>query len=156
METQTKVIGESSYTVTQMPAKTGRKIFARLMNILAPALKALPTEGAASAVDWGGFLAGLLGNPELEHHLDYFCDSFAAFTLVTTGTSTQPLHKEGVFDIHFAGKYADMVQWLRFSFEVNLGDFFTKVLAGGVFPGLAPKQASGSATRSPEQSETSG
>jgi hypothetical protein len=53
--------------------------------------------------------------------LDFFCDLFSERTQVELGG--KPVELQGIFDVHFAGKYFDMFEWLSFCLEVNYGSF---------------------------------
>jgi hypothetical protein len=63
-----------------------------------------------------------LASPELGAHFEYFVRVLAPQTQVEANGKTFGL--TDTFDVHFAGRYGALVQWLRFSFEVNLSSFF--------------------------------
>jgi hypothetical protein len=61
--------------------------------------------------------------------LDYFCTIFAKATRVQIAEK-RPILAD-VFDVHFAGHYFEMVQWLSFCLGLNFGPFFSQVQAQG-------------------------
>lgn len=64
-------------------------------------------------------LAGTLS----EADFDYLCEAFASGSSVQVESKFVGLSEAGVFDLHFAGKYGDLLQWLWFCVEVNFGNF---------------------------------
>lgn len=138
-ETRKETIGEYTYETTQLGALTGRKAFARIAKLAAPAL--------AAAGDGDNPIAAL-AKAFGDEDVDYFCDVFAPTTTVTGGAygSKQP-QLSGVFDLHFAGKYMDLTKWLLFCLEANFGSFFSELglspLAAKESPSPSPKDATG-------------
>ena len=107
-----RAIGDITYTVTQLGAKQGRLVLARIARIVGAA--------AESATPMAAFTQALSDDDFV-----FLCDTFAAMT--TYHTSTEPSKEPAlapVFDLHFAGKYAEMLQWLWFCVEVNFASFF--------------------------------
>lgn len=131
IESHTRTIGRHAYTVTQIKAKQGNAVLVRLAKLAGPTLASLFTgaeSGPEDALDrvsvegLGGalraFSAGLT-----EADLDWLCSTFADCTTVETEPgSIKPLR--GIFDLHFAGAYLEMFEWLAFCLEVNYADFF--------------------------------
>lgn len=119
---ESSVIDGFTYKVTQLGAKEGRRVFARLVSTLGGAVGALAKEvtGEGNGADAAQGVASFADRITPET-LDFFCDVFAPYTLVCNGPSELPMSKE--FDDHFAGRYAQMVQWLVFCIEVNFGSF---------------------------------
>lgn len=119
-KTEQKQIGADTYEVTQMGAVKGSQVFVRLIRAIGPIILA-----ADKASDLRDALAGLK-----EEDVDYLIKAFSPYTLVQ---GKGELDK--IFDIHFAGKYGDMFQWLWASVEVNFGSFLgASALAG--LPGV--------------------
>lgn len=116
LKTETKHIGQHSYTVTQLDAVRGRKMATRIARILGPALDGI-------SKDAGAALGTALKNLS-DEDVDYVCETFAASSTVSGGEygSKQP-SLESVFAVHFAGKYGEMLQWLAFCFKVNFESF---------------------------------
>lgn len=116
-----------TYKVTQLGAKEGRRVFARLVSTLGGAVGALAKEvmNASEGKQEGGVDAAQgvasFADRITPETLDFFCDTFSTYTLICHGATEQPMARE--FDDHFAGRYAQMVQWLIFCIEVNFGSF---------------------------------
>lgn len=130
METQTKRLGEHEYTVHPLGALKGRKLLVKLIRVMGPALGSDP-EKALDALDAGVF--------------EEVCDTFADSSFVTLPSGKAPKVKE-VFDLHFAQKYGEMIQWILFSLEVNYGGFFAELGAIGSSLG-----AKGQPSKSPKE-----
>jgi hypothetical protein len=105
-EVKSKQINDCSYEVTQLGAIKGRSLLTRLARIL----------GAG-----GGDMAKSLGMIT-EEDMSYICDSFSEVTVVKQPDGKAPYLKN-IFDMHFAGKYDEMIQWLMFCLEINFGSF---------------------------------
>jgi hypothetical protein len=108
-QTQQTTIGTTVYHVTQMGGLAGRRAFNRFMKLAGP-LQNLSDEKARNLA----FMTGLS-----DEDMDYFCDTFAALTRVQTADMPGPVELKPIFDLHFAGKYTTMMQWLSFCFQVN-------------------------------------
>lgn len=103
-ETRKRVIGDYEYEVTQLGAIRGSAVFVRVMKLLGPLF---------ASKDQAALFAGIQ-----EEDVRYLIDAFGPMTLVV---GQGQLDK--IFDLHFAGKYKDMMGWLLFCLEVNYGDF---------------------------------
>lgn len=125
LETKTRQIGEYKYRCTQLGALKGRKVLVRLLKTVGPALDGV-SEGSV------GSLLGKLASSLDEDTVDYLCDTMAARTEVEL-PSGKSVDLAGIFELHFAGKYGEMVKWLAFAVEVNFSSFFSD-LAKGVKP----------------------
>ena len=114
---ESKQIGQHVYTVEQLGAIRGREIFVRLVRLLGSSVDTI--KGDAGAV-----LAKAAAAFSTED-MTAFCDAFAAKTDVTGGeyASAHP-QLSNIFDLHFAGNYSEMVEWIIFAFQVNFGSFF--------------------------------
>lgn len=153
-ETKTKTIGSRGFTyhVVQFGAKEGGRVLVRLLKMVGSA-----AGGALAGDDESAFTLEAIGRvisdlaeSVSEADFDYLCDTFAKATSVSGGdfNGPVPLTTEGLFDIHFAGQYAEMASWLAFAIEANYGSFLPE-------GGLASLQAAASARRGsePEASE---
>jgi hypothetical protein len=113
------VIGEYRYRVTQLDTLTGIDVAARLVTKFGAALSDGDPNNAFQAV---GAIAQKLTAEEVK----YYVTLFAARTEVILPDGKEPYLKE-ILAVHFAGRYGDLIDWLRFCFEVNFRDFFAKV-----------------------------
>lgn len=144
-EVKSKQIGKRgfTYTVSQFGAREGSRVLVRLMKILGSIAGA-----GLQQVDKKSLATGSDGNVTLslaaighaitdfadkigEDDFDWLCEKFIPTTEVSGGTYKQgiPLATDGVFDLHFAGQYAEMGQWLLFAIEVNYASFLPE---GGI------------------------
>jgi hypothetical protein len=124
-ESKTHLINGFNYTVSQLGAKEGRRVLARILRSVAGAA----TAAGDLARDGGDATeAALSGVAKLVENLsdadvDYLCDTFAATTMVGPEGQDVALPLKDQFNEHFAGKYGDMVKWLWASLETNYGSF---------------------------------
>lgn len=132
LETETKAIGNHSFTVHQMPAGPGRKVLVRLIKILGP-VQAAALQGAqpTDQVDLAGLAGNRLGaaigefcERLTEDDLEYFFAQFAKYSEV----DGKPINGE----LTFRGDYGSMFQWLAFCVEVNFSSFFGALGATGL------------------------
>lgn len=131
-ETKQKQIGARGYTyhVTQFGAREGGRVIVRLLKMLGGALgSAVKADDAENAV---GFDVDAIGNvianiaeTVTEADFDFLVDTFAKCSSVSGGDyrAPAPLTTEGIFDLHFAGAYVELGEWLLFAIEVNFGSF---------------------------------
>lgn len=102
----------------------GQDVLMRLTKSLGPVVA-----GAIAA------RTGSAGIRELNHalrelpaeDLAYFTSTFAKYTEVVLGPNKAPTLSD-IFDDHFAGKYLELLNWLKFCVELNFEDFFTMLL----------------------------
>lgn len=132
--TEVKDIEGCSYEITQLGAIKGSAVFVRVLKMLGPALAT-------------GNVGSLLGALD-EADVKYLVDAFAPLTNVP---GQGQLDK--IFDLHFAGRYKALVQWLLACLQVNYGEFLQgKVgsLAGALgAAGLGPSASSSPPMRTP-------
>ena len=145
---QDRVIGGCTYRVRALGGLTGRSVGLRLFRLAGSAF-------SAGTKDLGAVFAKLamsLGDDDLT----YFCDVFATHTqIIKAGVKAAPtLDMPGIFDLHFAGNYLDMVNWLRFCVEVNFGSVFSGLAS--VARDSQEKTAVGSSESQPVVTGTSG
>ncbi len=130
LEQRDKVIGSTTYRVTQLPAKLGRTLLVRITKLAGPALAAgITGVGETKAESADGALAVGAGealrdlcmrlSPE---EFGSILDEFAKYTVLLRGELEPRL--ADVFDDHFAGKYDEMLHWAAFCMEVNYQSFF--------------------------------
>lgn len=115
---KSKSIGGYTYKVTTLPATVGSSVLTKTFNSVGPAFKSADGLGGLETI-------GSLFEHLKEDTVRFLCDTFSAQTIVTGGDygSKEPMLSD-VFDVHFAGKYQDLLQWLLFCFEVNFSGFF--------------------------------
>jgi hypothetical protein len=130
LKLEKKRIGRFEYEVKQLGAIAGRDLLVRLAKTLGPAL-GMVLNGKASLAHAGAALAVAaehLDPAELEH----FCDVLGRSSSVYVqegGKSVVKTLDLGFQELHFAGEYAEMFEWLGFALEVNFGNFIAAVKA---------------------------
>jgi hypothetical protein len=133
LKTDTHIIEGATYTITQLPAMRGLRLFARVARVLGPALGKL---GAAKA---GGIKIGGVGVSEeafgtaIETLFDKLSpDEFELvlseffWSLTRNGKKVAP---GAEFDLEMAGQLVTILKLLKFAFEVNYGNFTAAVVA---------------------------
>lgn len=124
------------YVVTQLDARTGRRLAFDLASSVLPAMaelmsalpdakpdketlaKAIGNQGAVSAVQR---LVAALPPSRLDEITELMAESTAVHG-PGYGDAGAPLSRQ--FEDHFAGRYKAMLQWLAFALRVNFADFF--------------------------------
>lgn len=134
-KTESKLIGDCTYKVTQFGALKGQKVLQRLVSFLGVAMS-----GEAKA------LAELP-----EDSLAYLTAEFSAVSEVMLPDGREPLLKN-VFDDHFIARYDEMFEWLTFAIRLNYESFFVQALkrAGGLGQLLQQMQAKTGSTSTPK------
>jgi hypothetical protein len=150
LSTDTRTIGQNTYTVTQLAATPAYTLLTKLMKIIGPAFGALA--GASEGKPVSEALKAAL--QELTSRLDEdevkkIVNQLVATVIVHTDNGMNaPLPK--VFESHFhGGNLSEFFQVLGFVLEVNYSDFF------GGLESVKQKAASlvaGSVSKSPNTS----
>jgi hypothetical protein len=132
IETKEKQIGGRGYVyrVTQFGAKKGNQVMVRLAKVI----------GKMVGGDLEQIVTNLVDAID-ETQLDFFCDAFASMTEVAGGDfkGAVKLSSEGVFDLHFAGEYKEMGQWLLFAIETNYASFLPEGGLASLIKKAAPQ-----------------
>ena len=166
IEAKERRIGTTVYRITQLPAKRGRAMLVRFVRLLGPGAGAFVgglgrgKSGFDAAVGIG--IADALHDlctRLSEEDLAVICDQFAEYTVVVQSRDIER-RLQDIFDDHFAGRYDEMLSWLRACCEVNFSSFFGASSLGAGLPRLMellsrwqPQPAStGTSTESPRAS----
>jgi hypothetical protein len=168
IESKERRIGAANYRITQLPAKRGRAILVRFVRLIGPGAGAFVgglgrgKTGLDAALGAGVADAMLDFCTRLnEEDLAVLCDEFATYTVVIQSRDIeQQLSK--IFDDHFAGKYEEMLLWLKACCEVNFSGFFGGSSLGDALPRLmralsqfqSPTASTGTSTASPAAAAT--
>jgi len=130
IETREKRIGAHNYRVTLLGAKQGRAMLVRLVRMGGPGLGSFVGGIGRNASSVDSALA--LGAGDAIHDLTTrlredeiggLMDEFALQTVLVQSAQIE-LRLSDVFDDHFAGRYDEMLAWVRFCLEVNFASFF--------------------------------
>ena len=126
IETKQKQIGERGFTyhVTQLGARQGGRVLVRLLKMVGSAAgEAIGSDEKDFDLATVGRMVGSLAETASEEDFDFLCDTFLVGTSVQElgGPAVVPL--KGIFDLHFAGEYQELGQWLFFCIEANYGGF---------------------------------
>lgn len=117
--TITTRIGDTNYRITALSATEGRRVYLRLIKVLAPGLAKLPSlKDAENGDKLLGVVIGSLDGLD-EGTLDMFCELFGKASEIQTGDNTWVTLADGAFGEHFAGKYGEMTQWLIACIKAN-------------------------------------
>jgi hypothetical protein len=145
-----QVIGNTTYSVTQLTWGKSNALWVRLLNALGPSVGKL-------AGGWDP-KKGVLGNdvgPAIERlSRDLSADDIEAVvntlleaqTIRMTRDGKSPILDREKWELHFTGKYLESLKVIAFALEVNFGDFL-----GGLQDALASK---GEAPAAPEPSSS--
>jgi hypothetical protein len=151
---ETRRIGAHTYHVDPLPTTKGLHVMARVGKALVPALaqgaKLDPAKlkgGASLKVEVLVELASALSAAASSvvdnlsaDDLVFVCETFAAHTQVDVDASHRvPL--KGIFDVHFAGSYVELGEWIRFCAEVNFGPLLAGLRRAASAPAPAPAAA---------------
>ena len=122
-------IGDCLYKVTPLPARQGIKTMTMLLKMVGPVFAA---GGKDSETKTTQAFAEVIERLTAEQVLK-LCEVFGKTTVVIREDDTQlPLAEVKLFDLHFASKYGDILEWLSFCIEVNYGSFLGSIGLGGL------------------------
>lgn len=116
-----KQIGEHTYEVTTLGAKMGLKVGMRLTKALARGTELEELKAGGITVMGAitkAFAHILIALPEED--FDFIVSTFAQSTVVVLSDEQRPSLAK-MFDLQFAGRYEDFIEWLKFCVEVNYG-----------------------------------
>lgn len=150
METKTKTIGDYEYRVTQLTTGPGLQLTARVMNILGPGLANAAGASGGTGARAAALFGAIVASPQLGDHLEWLSKLLAPTTQVWTPDGKSFTLSSG-YDAHFAGRYAQLLEWLLFAIEVNCGSFFAELLGGKLIPLATPSNS-----RSPNPAAVTG
>ncbi len=125
---QTKEISGTKYTVTPLATSAGLKMLTLLLRVLGPSVKDIKSFGDMKTAVLAGI--GSLAERLEDVDVQTIVHTLAGSTKVGTDPNKQPL-LSAVFELHFAGDYLPLFQWLAFALEVNFGSFFRELVAKG-------------------------
>lgn len=121
LSVSSKHINGHEYKVRQLGANKGRSVLIRLSKLVGPMAASVAAakdkETALETAAQAAFAA------ITEEDFKFVCDTFAESTDVVMPDGREPQLSK-IFDLHFAGEYLTMIQWLAFCVEVNFGSFF--------------------------------
>lgn len=151
-ETKRVEIQGHRYELTQLGAKDGRRVLARLMTRLAESTGSLGDDIGKDEAAVGLAIATKALKVFDEDTVDWLCEVFGPATRLHVdekGRDGKPVHREPeligpVFDDHFAGRYDAMAQWIVASIQHNFASFLGGLLGGKLIGALGA-----SASKSP-------
>lgn len=140
-------IAGHDYKLTQLGALEGRKLWLNVLHLVVEPLKTL---GSADKLDEKAVLAALAGalGSLTEETAEKLYDGFGRATRVRVGDKWPEL-VDATFNLHFAGNYVAMSQWLLESIIFNFADFLGDGSLGSM---IAKLQAAASKRVSPKDS----
>ena len=122
IETKEKIIGDSTYSVTQMPAMRALRTQARLLKLLGPAIGVLliaesQQEGNGDK-EIGNSLMLLASQLDEKNYDSLMLD-------LTQGVRKNGMElNKSIIDMEFSGKLNEFFLVIQFILEVNYADFF--------------------------------
>ena len=142
IEAKERRIGATSYRITQLPAKRGRAMLVRFVRLFGPGAGAFVGGLGRVRAGFDGAVGTGIADAMLdlctrlsEDDLAVICDQFAEYTIVVQSRDIERRLSD-IFDDHFAGKYDEMLSWLRACCEVNFASFFGGASLGAGLPRL--------------------
>lgn len=142
IEAKERRIGATTYRITQLPAKRGRAMLVRFVRLFGPGAgafvgglgRARPGFDGAVGLGIADALHDLCTRLN-EEDLAAISDEFATYTVVVVNREVERRLTD-VFDDHFAGRYDEMLAWLKACCEVNFASFFGVSSLGAGLPRL--------------------
>lgn len=132
IEVQEKEIRGRTYRVAQLGSTLGRRTLTRLVQAIGPSLAELiKSEGEGIDLASTAGAIATFSRDLKDADLEYLCSTFAKVTEVQGEDADAWLPLDKHLDLHFAGKYGAMFEWLWFCLEVNYSDFFDASSASG-------------------------
>lgn len=129
IETKEKTIGDSVYSVTQMPAIRAVRMQARLLRLVGPSFGALIGSDPKNPDSSIPLAVSLLADK-----LDETTFEKLVLELMTGVRKDGAELTRGKIDLDFAGNLNDLYRVIQFILEVNFSDFFQE---GGIITELA-------------------
>lgn len=145
---KSKKIGNHGYEVTQLGGKEGRRVFAKVTQLIGASVAAIAGAGGKPDPVKAFETFASQVTPD---NMDYFCDTFAKLTQVHY-PGGKVLLLSDIFDDHFADNYGEMIEWLTFCLEVNFASFLggagglgalLQEKGMGMFGSTSPKESTG-------------
>ncbi len=143
-------IGECSYEMTTLGAKSGQKVLLRLFRILGPAAAEVLGKGSEGIGSALALASGAASDVDLEFVTNILAENCKVI-LTATGkngaTAEIPTDLSNMYDSHFAGRWADWAMWIGWGVRTNFESFFS----GKVLENLAAQVRAGTASGSESQ-----
>lgn len=136
------------YEITQLGALRGRKLWLKLLHVIAEPLKTLGSLEKLDEQALAKVVASAIEGLD-EATVEEFCEVYGQSCTVRVGERWPTLTGE-VFDQHFARRYVSMSKWLLECTTYNFADFLGDSSLGS----LAEKLRSGATKTSPTPSPT--
>ena len=127
IQTKKKNIEGLDVEVTQLPAMRALEVFARLGNMISPAIPHL--SGLTLESDAIPLLGALLRHVDPPVLLSLSKDVLSNTRVLVDGKMI-PLSDNDLINLAFNGRLKALVQTIRFALEVNFSDFFGDGLSG--------------------------
>ncbi len=123
LKVESKDISGHTYKVRQLVATKGRLVLLTLARIAGPAAAMAASAKNKEAVI-GPVIEAVLSNLTPEDFTSV-CNTFAESTdvVIDDEKGRREPKLSNIFDLHFAGRYEVMLEWLVFCVEVNFSSF---------------------------------
>lgn len=136
-----------TYTAEKLTTSEGTLCWVKLMRILGKSLQGLDPKAVGDQALVSIF-AGIVGELDPET-FELFVSTMRAKCRVRIGKENPLLSNDGIYDIHFMGRYAALTMWLAKCLMFNYGNFFSGTSIGSI---VADLQREGSRSQSPQAS----
>lgn len=129
-EKKTKKIGDHEYEIQTFGARQGMAVILTLTRFLGPTMAKVMAGGSvdveAALAEGLATFAATAKAEDLDALLDAFAGRTNLILVATTkdGPKRIPTKLASILDDHFAGRYADLIQWLVWAATENFGGFF--------------------------------
>lgn len=148
------VVDGFDYKATMLGALQGRRLWLKLLHVLAGPLKALASHETFDQAAGVGAVAALIDALD-DGTAEELYEVFGKSCLVRNGERWPQL--EGVvFDTHFAGRYVEMSKWLGEMIVFNFAGFLGDMSLGSITALAAKATAAKTPTKSPSQTDSTG
>lgn len=118
-----KEIDGVTYSSWPVPTSTGIPALKRTIDIISPLMV-----GYGEGKEMGLFAA--LPTALSDKDIEYYQKTFGNASKYRDGQNWVPLVYQNQ-DLHFAGRYMALLQWIVFNMEVNFSGFFSGTMSGG-------------------------
>lgn len=128
-QVKTFTIDGSSYTISQLGALKGRKIWLKLVQLMAAPMREMAKADHFDEQSIMGALAAGVENLD-EATLEELYEAFGEACTIAVSATNNPALTGVVFDNHFAGNYQAMSVWLFECVKFNFAGFLDGASSG--------------------------
>lgn len=146
LKVQRVTVDDVTYELTQLGAREGRRVLARLLSVAGPIvgeLANIPSLAHGKKAGEKGEISEVVLARVIQKAaealdpdtLDYVCDAMMGTCGIVAGGASVVKLSQGVFDLHFAGRYTHQMKWLWACLSFQFSDFLDAL------PRILPRDA---------------